>query len=139
MPTFVAGQSTRALGSWNIFSMRYKINEKWLLFGETQLRSLQFYSNFHYYEYKSGAAYTINKCVSLAAGMGNYDTYREGGNFKTPIVNDEFRTWAQLTMNHLLQPLTIEHRYRAEQRWTINGCKKLISLPPASQRSANTK
>jgi hypothetical protein len=114
-------QSEKALGSWNILNIKYKLNHKWSLFGEAQIRSLQFYSYFHYYEYKGGAAYTLNKYLSVAAGLGNYDTYREGGSFKTPMVNDEFRTWLQLTMQHSIQPVKLEHRYRAEQRWTING------------------
>lgn len=40
------------LGSWNILNLKYTINEKWSAFGEAQLRSLKFYNNFHYYEYK---------------------------------------------------------------------------------------
>jgi hypothetical protein len=42
------------LGSWNILNFKYNNNEKWSVFGEAQLRSLNFYNNFHYYEYKGG-------------------------------------------------------------------------------------
>lgn len=40
------------LGSWNILNLKYNVNDKWSVFGEAQLRSLKFYTNFHYYEYK---------------------------------------------------------------------------------------
>lgn len=110
-----------SLGSWNIITVKMPLRQKWALFGEAQIRSLKFYSNFHYYEYKAGVQYKLHKQLSVAIGVGNFDTYASGDNFKTPMVNDETRTWMQLTMNQPLQRLKIEHRYRAEQRWTSNG------------------
>jgi Protein of unknown function (DUF2490) len=89
------------LGTWNIVNIKANITEKW--------------------EYKGGATYNFNKNFSLQAGLGNYDTYRAGGNFKTPMLNDEFRTWLQLSMKNSLSRVKFEHRYRAEQRWAIDG------------------
>jgi len=57
----------------------------------------------------------------VAAGIGDYDTYSPGDNFKLPMVNDETRTWLQLTMKQYLKRLKFEHRYRAEQRFTSYG------------------
>jgi Protein of unknown function (DUF2490) len=114
----LAGAQT---GSWNIANLKVTLNDKWSLFGEAQIRSLAFYDNFHYYEFKAGASYSLGKNFSLAVGLGNFDTYAAGGNFKTPMQNDEFRTWVQLTMSQYLQRLKFEHRYRAEQRFTLNG------------------
>lgn len=108
-------------GSWSIVNAELNINEKWSLFGEAQIRSLSFYNHFHYYEFKGGASYNLGKNFSLTAGLGNYDTYAEGGNFKTPMVNDEFRTWIQLNMRQFLERIKFEHRYRAEQRFTLDG------------------
>ena len=48
------------LGSWNIVNLKYKIAEKWSVFGEAQLRSLRFYDDFHYHEYKAGLNYKIH-------------------------------------------------------------------------------
>ncbi len=109
------------LGSWNIVNIKANLSSRWGLFAEAQLRSLRFYNHFHYYEYKAGASYNINKYFSVLGGFGWYDTYAEGGNFKTPMVNDEFRTWLQVSMKQHLDRIKFEHRYRAEQRWTING------------------
>lgn len=109
------------MGSWNVLNIKSNITDKWSLFGEAQLRSLGFYNNFHYYEYKGGITFNITKNFALQSGLGNYDTYKEGGNFKTPMVNSEFRTWVQFSMAQNLDRLKFEHRYRAEQRWTING------------------
>jgi len=110
-----------ALGSWNILNIKYRLNEKTSLFGEAQLRSLSFYNEFHYYEYKGGVSYKVLKNLSLTLGAGSYQTYREGGNFVLPKNNDEFRIWPQLTLYQSLGPLKVEQRYRAEFRFTSNG------------------
>lgn len=111
------------LGSWNIIHVKYKINEKWSVFGEAQIRSLKFYKNFHYQEYKGGLSFKAHKNVTLTIGAGDYDTYKEGGNFLKPKNNDEFRLWPQISFIQLIGNFNMEHRYRAEFRFTSNGFK----------------
>jgi hypothetical protein len=109
------------LGSWNIFNIKYNHREEMSLFVEGQIRSLSFYNDFHYYEYKGGVNYKLNKSVQFSLGAGSYQTYREGGDFKLPKNNDEFRLWPQLILFQSVGSLKIEQRYRAELRWTSNG------------------
>jgi len=109
------------LGSWNIFNLKYNVNDKWSVFGEAQLRSLKFYNNFHYYEYKGGINHKVHKNAALSLGVGSYQTYKEGGNFVLPKNNDEFRVWPQIIIFQSLGKLKIEQRYRAELRFTSNG------------------
>ncbi|AYQ32441.1 DUF2490 domain-containing protein [Runella sp. SP2] len=109
------------LGSWNIINVKYNVSDKWSVFGEAQLRSLLFYNNFHYYEYKGGVTYKIHPNAMLTLGAGSYQTYAEGGNFVLPKNNDEFRIWPQIVVNQSLGKLKVEQRYRAELRFTING------------------
>ena len=109
------------LGSWNILNLKYSVNDKWSVFGEAQLRSLKFYNNFHYYEYKGGVNYKVHKNATLSLGAGSYQTYKEGGNFVSPKNNDEFRIWPQIIIFQSLGKLKIEQRYRAEFRFTSNG------------------
>lgn len=111
------------LGSWNILNVKYKINEKWSVFGEAQIRSLKFYKNFHYHEYKGGLSFKAYKNVTLTIGAGDYDTYKVGGNFLKPKNNDEFRLWPQISFIQPIGNFNIEHRYRAEFRFTSNGFK----------------
>lgn len=108
-------------GSWNIFSVKYGLSPKWSLFGEAQIRSTHFYQRFHYYEYKGGGAYSIDKNFSVALAAGRYKTYQQGGSFLEPEVNDEFRLWQQIAISEYLERIKIEHRYRLEQRWTSFG------------------
>lgn len=109
------------LGSWTILNLKYKPNEKWSVFGETQLRSLKFYENFHYYEYKGGLNFKAHKNLTLAIGAGSYQTYKEGGNFVLPKNNNEFRIWPQVLIFQSIGEFKIEQRYRSEFRFTSNG------------------
>lgn len=109
------------LGSWNILNLKYSHNEKLSLFGEAQIRSLKFYSNFHYYEYKGGINYKIHKNVKLTLAAGSYQTYKEGGDFVLPKNNDELRIWPQIILFQSIGKLKIEQRYRAEFRFTSSG------------------
>jgi hypothetical protein len=117
---FVFGQQA-ALGSWNILNLKYKLNEKFSLFGEAQLRSLKFYDHFHYYEYKGGFNFLAQKNLTLSLGAGSYQTYKEGGDFELPKNNNEFRIWPQIILSQTIGKFKIEQRYRAEMRFTSNG------------------
>ena len=117
----VSQAQTPELGSWNILNVKYSFNEKWSAFGEAQLRSLKFYNHFHYHEVKGGIDYRVHKQARLTLGAGNYQTYKEGGNFVRPKNNNELRIWPQLTMNQSIGQFKIEQRYRAELRFTSNG------------------
>lgn len=109
------------LGSWNMLNIKFNLNPKISFFGETQLRSLKFYDNFHYYEVKGGVNYKLNSNLQLTLACESYQTYREGGNFVFPKNNDEFRIWPQLLLTQPIGALKIEQRYRAELRFTSNG------------------
>lgn len=112
---------TSDLGSWNILNLKHTHTDKLSFFGEAQLRSLKFYNNYHYYEYKGGINYKVNKNVKFTLGAGSYQTYKEGGDFVLPKNNDEFRIWPQVILFQSVGQLKIEQRYRAELRWTSNG------------------
>jgi long-subunit fatty acid transport protein len=115
------GQQGADLGSWNILNIKWSITERWSIFGEAQIRSLKFYGDFHYHEYKGGVNFKAHSNVVLTLAAGDYDTYREGGNFINPKNNDEFRLWPQITLLHSIEKFKIEQRYRSEFRFTRNG------------------
>ncbi len=131
--------ATGQTGSWNIINTKLDLNDRWNLFGEAQLRSLRFYQDFHYYELKAGGSFSISKNFSLTTGFGIFDTYSPGGNFKSPQVNDEFRTWLQLNMSLYERRLKFEHRYRAEQRWTSDGFRNRFRYRFSSVYPINSK
>lgn len=121
LPTNTLFAQNSDLGSWNILNLKYNLEEKWIFFGEAQMRSLKFYNNFHYYEYKGGISYNAYKNVALTIAAGSYQTYKEGGDFILPKNNDEFRLWPQVILFQSIGKFKIEQRYRAEFRFTNNG------------------
>jgi hypothetical protein len=120
LPTLSSAQNLD-LGSWNILHLKYSYNDWWSGFGETQLRSLKLYNDFHYYEIKGGLTYKAHKSVKLTIGAGSYQTYKEGGDFVLPKNNDEFRVWPQVALSQSVGHMQIEQRYRTEMRFTSNG------------------
>lgn len=109
------------LGSWNILNVRYKCTDRLSIIGEGQIRSLQFYQQFHYYEYKASIQYQIHPNLSSSLGMGDYDTYSEGATFQNPKNNDEFRIWPMIRYTQTYGLFELENRFRAEFRFTSNG------------------
>jgi hypothetical protein len=65
--------------------------------------------------------YKIHPQVKLTFGLGSYQTYKEGGNFRLPKNNNEVRLWPQLLFTHSVGVFKIEQRYRTEFRFTSNG------------------
>ena len=118
---YISTGQGHSLGTWNLVNVKWQFAEKWSLISEAQIRSFHFYDHFYYYEYKTGIQYNLDKNFSVLLGIGNYDTYTPGGNFKTPMINDETRLWEQVTMNQSISRVKFEHRFRAEQRFTYAG------------------
>lgn len=109
------------LGSWSVANAEFYLNSKWNLWSEAQLRSQKVYDEFYYHELKGGINYRPNKSVGILLGTGQYATYSNGGNFKSPVLNHEFRIWEQFTIVNNINRFKIEHRYRIEQRWRTDG------------------
>lgn len=126
------------LGSWTALNIRGKINDKFLYFGEAQIRSTAFYNNFFYYEAKGAIGFTPGKNISLLVGSGLYDTYPVGGNFNRPRATREIRTWLEATFKHDISRFFFEHRYRIEQRFLNTGYRnrfryRLAALMPVNK------
>lgn len=133
------GFSQSGLGSWNIINVTMGVNDKWKVFAEGQLRSLSFYNQFHYYEFKTGATYILNTNFSFTSGFGTYNTYSQGGNFEDPMLQKEIRTWLQFNNKQPFEYFTIDHRYRAEQRFTSNGYRNRFRYRLAATIPLNNK
>lgn len=115
--------SAQSTGSWNILNLRMDLKNGFSLFAEGQLRSLKYYNEFHYHEFKGGLNYKAHKNLLLTMAVGKYDTYREGGNFELPKNNSEIRLWPQVLISQEINKFKIENRFRTEMRFTSQGYK----------------
>jgi hypothetical protein len=135
---------TPGLGTWNVLTGRFNYNSKWNAFIELQLRSQQTFDHFNYHEVKGGIGYAINSSLSAIVGTGRYITYQLNDNFKTPFLVSENRIWQQLVWNQSFQKFRIEHRLRAEQRYTSNGYRnrfryRISGIVPINNKTITNK
>jgi len=108
----------QSFGSWNVLDLRKnREGSKFSYQLEGQLRSLKFYDNFHYNEVNFTTNYKYNDNLIFAVLFGKHNTFTEGGNFKSPIVTDEYRFSIQASTLQKFGIFTIDNRYRLEQRY----------------------
>lgn len=112
--------SAQEIGSWNVIDVRKNTDKKISYQLEAQLRSLKFYSNFHYHELNFTANYRYDNNLVLSVLLGKHNTYTEGGDFLKPLVTDEFRQSIQAATTQKFGPLVLDNRYRLEQRYFFN-------------------
>lgn len=100
------------LSSFNMMSLTYKMNPKWMAYMELQARARKDYTVIDYYETKGGIGYNLNKNNQAFVGIGRYGTYE-----KMKISQEEFRIWLQYTLTQRIGKLKLDHRGRAEKRF----------------------
>jgi hypothetical protein len=121
IPTLLNGQGSVSIGSWNSLSARLPLANNWSTGAEAQVRSLQFYNDFHYHEAKAWVSKEWQKKYRLTLGSGYYVTYQAGGDFVSPANVRDFRVWPQFELFHPGRIWRLEHRLRTEFRFTNLG------------------
>ncbi len=111
---------SQAIGSWNVLDVRKNTDKVISYQLEVQLRSLKFYHNFHYNEINFTANYKYNDNLVLSVLMGKHNTFSDGGDFMKPIVTDEFRQSLQALTVQRFGFISLDNRYRIEQRYFID-------------------
>jgi hypothetical protein len=110
----------QVIGSWNVLDVRKNTGKVISYQLEVQLRSLKFYHNFHYNEINFTANYKYNDNLVLSVLMGKHNTFSDGGDFMKPILTDEFRQSLQAVTVQRFGFISLDNRYRIEQRYFIN-------------------
>ncbi len=137
--SIISVSAQNEFGSWNVLNFNFKLNHKWNVFAESQLRSLAFFDDFHYYEYKIGGTVKLTDNFGLTSGIGSYNTFAEGGNFVRPMQNKEIRTWFQFQIKTNINRIMFENRFRMEQRFSVNGYKNRYRLRLAATVPLNSQ
>lgn len=107
------------LGSWYMYFGDNKINDKWGVHSELQLRNYFLPNTIQQTLTRVGANYYLSKATMLTAGYGFIHTTpsnEELGGFTTL----EHRIWQQAILRHRTYNVFLEHRYRLEQRFIEN-------------------
>ena len=114
----IKGQNAEeSLGNWLMYFGTHKLNEKYSLHYETQLRNYEIVSNFNQLLPRVGLNYHIDKNTSITAGYAWIPTQTfMGEGFDGDLVTEN-RIWQQFILKNVINRVKIRHRYRLEQRW----------------------
>jgi hypothetical protein len=114
---------SQSTGSWNTLDLKKDLSEKRSYQLEFQLRSLQFYKNFHYHEVNFTYNFKQKNNLNLSLLLGKHNTYSEGGTFKAPVTTDEIRFSLQASTKQIFNKFILDNRYRLENRYFFNSSK----------------
>ena len=114
---------SQSLGCWNTLNLNFDNGKKWSFSTEFQLRSLQFYKNYNYNEYKGFVTYKIMPNLHASIVLGRYTTYGNGKTFQNPKLAEEFRAALQIGLRNTLGKVQVDHRYRFEKRFYTSGIR----------------
>ena len=105
------------LGAWYMYFGTHKINERFSIHSEAQLRMFEPVSNFFQFLPRVGLNYHINSYSSLTAGYALIPTssFEKSTEFQTTFL--EHRIWQQFVLKNFIGRVKFYHRYRFEQRW----------------------
>ena len=113
----------QSLGCWNSFNLSFDNGKKWSFASEIQLRSLQFYKNYNYHEYKGIIGYKLIPNLQTSLVFGRYTTFGSGKTFQNPKLAEEFRVALQLGLKNTIGKFLVDHRYRFEKRYYTSGAR----------------
>lgn len=105
------------LGSWYMFFLNHRLNDKYSIHAETQLRFFEPASNFFQLLPRVGLNYHITSYSSVTAGYALIPTssYEKSEELRTTSL--EHRIWQQFFLKNFIDRVRINHRYRFEQQW----------------------
>jgi hypothetical protein len=113
----------QSLGCWNSLNLSFDNGKKWSFASEIQLRSLQFYKNYNYHEYKGIIGYKLIPNLQTSLVFGRYTTFGSGKTFQNPKLAEEFRLALQLGLKNTIGKFQVDHRYRIEKRYYTSGAR----------------
>ena len=111
LPAFAQVQQSGWLASFNTF----KINTKWSLHADAQLRSTDGLKKVQTFLIRPGLNYHFNKSWVASAGYAFISNRRTIGNLSEMFT--EHRIWQQIVFNHKITRVATAHRLRFEQRY----------------------
>jgi hypothetical protein len=109
-------QNVKQNSGWLMFLNSTRINDKWGLHLDVQLRTADNWDGIRNFLFRPGATYYINKNSNATLGYLLTNTFlKQNGAADNTIT--EHRIWEQYILTHRVKPVYMQHRFRLEQRF----------------------
>ena len=111
--------------SWNTTDIGVKINDKWSVNSEFNIRRTDFLKKWEQFIIRPFIHYRLSKELDIALGFSYIDN-NSFSKFRAPIDFKEHNIFQQLSINQSFSKFSIQHRLRFEERFQ----QKIVEIEP---------
>lgn len=104
-------------GNWLIYFGNKQFNSKWNLHHEVQYRNYNALGDLEQLLLRTGLGYNLSESTNLLMGYGYILSENYLGDTDDKVKINEHRIYQQLITRQKFKRLSIQHRYRFEQRF----------------------
>jgi hypothetical protein len=102
--------------AWAMYFGNHRINDRWGIHTEYQFRRANMFEQWQQSLTRVGVEYYLKNGLQFTVGYGWIRTYPYGTQ-PVAFTFDEHRIWEQAAYNQQFWRITVNHRYRMEQRF----------------------
>lgn len=110
-------------GNWLIYIGSKQLNEKWNLHHEIQYRNYNTIGDLEQLLIRTGLGYNIGSRSNVLLGYGYINSENFTGNGNDQITVEEHRIFQQFITKQNIGSVSLQHRYRFEQRFIESDFK----------------
>lgn len=121
--SFTAKSQDSGLGNWLIYIGSKQLNEKWNLHHEVQYRNYNGIGDMEQLLIRTGLGYNIGSRSNVLLGYGYINSENFTGNGNDQFTVEEHRIYQQFITKQNIGSVSLQHRYRFEQRFVESNFK----------------
>jgi len=122
LPFFSTAQDSN-FGNWLIYFGNKQFNQKWNLHHEVQYRNYNAIGDLEQLLLRTGLGYNLSEDINILLGYGYILSENYLGDTDEKISVNEHRIYQQFISKHKVIGISMQHRYRFEQRFVEDDFK----------------